>query len=289
MAYTNDPRRPTVRGQAVALVRKGWSSRKVARHFGFSQSVIVKWVAKARIRGYGKIPTRSSRPMHHPHELTSDVVRAIVRERLKRNQCAEVIQIQLKDQGIAVSLSSIKRTLERRYLVKKRSPWKKWHHSAPRPETAQPGALVQVDTIHLMVSRTKRIYVFTLLDVYSRWAYAKATEKATAGASLRFVKEAQKKAPFLFDMLQTDHGPEFGKYFVRMVQIRHRHSRVRRPNDNGHLERFNRTIQEQCLSALPKDVRTINRKLPAFLRWYNEERPHLGIQLKKPMQLIPSY
>lgn len=289
MAYTNDPRRPIIRGQAVALVKKGWSTRKVARHFGFSQSVIVKWVAKARVRGYGKIPTRSSRPKHHPHALKEWVVGAIVEERLKRNQCAEVLQEVLRERGVHVSISSIKRTLERRYLVKKRSPWKKWHHSGPRPDAAHPGALVEIDTIHIMTGPKTRIYVFTLLDVYSRWAHAKAYGKATAGTTLRFVKEAQRKAPFLFHHLQTDHGPEFGKYFVRMVKIRHRHSRVRRPNDNGHLERFNRTIQEQCLTALPKDVRVLNRALPKFLSWYNEERPHLGIQLKKPIQLIPRY
>lgn len=289
MAYSTNPKLPALRREAAALVRKGWSARKVGRHLGYHHTAVMRWVREAGRIGYHPIRTRSSRPKHHPHALKESVIGAIVEERLKRNQCAEVLQELLKDRGVRVSISSIKRTLDRRYLTKKRSLWKKWHHSAPRPEAAEPGALVEIDTVHLMTGPKTRIYVFTLLDVYSRWAYARAFEKATAGTTLRFVKEAQRKAPFLFQHLQTDHGPEFGKYFVRMVKIRHRHSRVRRPNDNGHLERFNRTIQDQCLTALVKDVGVINKKLPEFLRWYNFERPHLGIQLKTPMQVVRRY
>ena len=58
MAYTQNPCLPKVRGDAVELVRRGWSTRKVARHCGFHQSTIVRWMAKARVRGYGSIPTQ---------------------------------------------------------------------------------------------------------------------------------------------------------------------------------------------------------------------------------------
>jgi len=289
MAYSINPKLPRIRREAAVLVSKGWSARKVGRYLGFHHTAVMRWVRESKRIGYHPILTRSSRPKSHPKQLDSSVVDAIVQARLERKQCAEVIQATLKNRGMSVSLSSVKRTLDRRYLVKKRSPWKRWHHSGRRPDAALPGALVQIDTVHLMVNLKERIYVFTLLDVYSRWAYAKAFSSVRAGNTLLFVKEAQKKAPFLFQHLQTDHGPEFGKYFVRQVKIRHRHSRVRRPNDNAHLERFNRTIQEQCLDALPRDVRTINRALPKFLLWYNEERPHLGINLKTPMQLVRRY
>jgi transposase InsO family protein len=289
MAYSTNPNLPKIRREAAALVSKGWSARKVGRHFGFHHTAVMRWVRQSRKIGYHPIPTKSSKPKHHPNQLRKEVVRAIVKARLTRNQCAEVVRKTLENQGVKVSLSSVKRTLDRHNLTKKRSPWKRWHHSGPRPIAAQPGALVQVDTIHLWINKDTRIYVFTLLDVYSRWAYAKAFSKATAGSALLFVKAAQHKAPFLFEHLQTDHGPEFSKYFVRQVKIRHRHSRVRRPNDNAHLERFNRTIQEECLDRLTKDVSIINRKLPRFLDWYNGERPHLGIQLKFPLQMVRSY
>lgn len=286
MAYTKNPYMPKVRRDAAALVRKGYTPTEVGRRFGVGSSTICKWVKKAQKYGLHPIPTQSSRPTHHPRELVEDVVQHIVTTRLKHGRCAEVVHRQLVNEGVSVSLSSVKRTLDRKHLIKKRSPWKRWHHSAPRPLAAQPGALVQVDTVHLMVSKTERIYVFTLIDIYSRWAYAKAFATNKAGNTLQFVKEAQTKVPFLFDHLQTDHGPEFGKWFVRQVQIRHRHSRVRRPNDNAHLERFNRTLQEECLDKVPRNIRAINRALPKYLSYYNNERLHLGINLQTPLQLL---
>jgi transposase InsO family protein len=289
MAYSTNPKLPRVRREAAALVSKGWSARKVGRYLGFHHTAVMRWVKESEKIGYYPIPTKSSRPKHHPKQLQKEVVQAIVHTRLERNRCAEVVHKQLSNDGVAVSLSSVKRTLDRHHLIKKRSPWKRWHHSVRRPEALQPGALVQIDTIHRMVSEKERIYVFTLLDVHSRWAYAKVYSSNRAGNTLLFVKEAQKKAPFLFQHLQTDHGPEFGKWFVHQVKIRHRHSRVRRPNDNAHVERFNRTIQEECLDKLPTDVRVINRALPKYLSYYNIERLHLGINLKTPDQVVRSY
>lgn len=289
MAYSKNPQLPRVRREAAALVSKGWSARKVGRYLGFHHTAVMRWVKESERIGFCPISTKSSRPNHHPRELAAEVVERIVQTRLKTGRCAEVLHRQLSNEGVAVSISSVKRTLDRHHLIKKRSPWKRWHHSAPRPHAAQPGALVQIDTVHLMVNKTERIYVFTLLDVCSRWAYAKAFATNKAGNTLRFVKEAQREAPFLFDHLQSDHGPEFGKWFVRQVQIRHRHSRVRRPNDNAHLERFNRTLQEECLDKVPRDIRTINRTLKKYLAYYNNERLHLGINLKTPLQVVRSY
>jgi len=68
--------------------------------------------------------------------------------------------------------------------------------------------------------------------------------------------------------------------------IRHRHSRVRKPNDNAHVERFNRTIQEEFLDHLPRDVSFINEKLPEYLVYYNTKRLHLGIGLKTPQDIL---
>lgn len=286
MSYTNNPYMPKVRRDAAAMVYRGSTPTEVGRRFGVGSSTICKWVKKAQKIGLHPIPTQSSRPKHHPKELQRDIIEQIVATRVKSGRCAEVVHRQLQNTGTIVSLSSVKRTLDRKHLTKKRSPWKRWHHSARRPEALQPGALVQIDTVHRMVGEKERLYVFTLIDVHSRWAYGKAFASNRAGNTLLFVKEAQREAPFLFQHLQTDHGPEFGKWFVRQVKVRHRHSRVRRPNDNAHLERFNRTIQEECLDKLPNNVRAINRALPKYLAYYNTERLHLGINLQTPLQLL---
>lgn len=294
MPYTTNPNLPQVRMKAVMLLRQGWSSRKVARHLGFSQSAIVKWSKRAPDDGRMVIPTKSSRPKNHPGAIDWKIKRKIIDLRIKTNgRCSEVIHQMLLNENIKVSLNTVKRTLRRNQLIKPRSPWKKYHLSGERPEALKPGDLIQVDTIHLWPSRVEKIYVYTLIDVYSRWVYVYATKRISGGETLKFVKQAMRKANFNFNCIQSDHGPEFSKYFTHMIKMRHRHIRVRKPNDNAHLERFNRTIQHELLNQLPKNVKVINRHLKKYLRYYNQERLHLGINLQTPWQIlakvIPSY
>jgi len=286
MPYTTNPNMPRIRREAAQLVYRGWSTRKVARHFGFSQSVVVKWFKKSKLYGYHSIPTQSSRPNHHPKELSDDVVKRILEIRLQTKRTSEVVHQTLLNDGIKVSLNSVRRTIDRHGLMKKRSHLKRWHPPVERPKPLQPGDLVQLDTIHLMISKKKRLYVFVLLDVYSRWVYAKAYESMNAARSLQFVREAQAYASFKFKMLQSDHGPEFGMWFVEQIKKNHRYTRIGKPNDNAHIERFNRTVQEECLDKISTDVKEINCALKKYLQYYNSERLHLGISLRAPMQLL---
>jgi transposase InsO family protein len=244
------------------------------------------WVRAATIYGDHPIPTRSSKPESHPKQLAESVVNKIVAKRLEHNRYAEAVHRELANDGVSVSLSSVKRTLERKYLVKKRSPWKRYHPHQDRPYPLKQGDLVQIDTIHRMVSEKKRLYVYSLIDVYGRVTYAKAYSKMGGKVSLRFVREAEKYVPFAFSMLQSDHGPEFGKWFVEQIKKNHRYTRIGKPNDNAHIERFNRTLQEECLDKVPNDVKKINCALKKYLRYYNYERVHGGINYQIPMQVV---
>ena len=289
MAYTSNPNMPRVRMQAVLLVRQhGWSIRKTARHLGFHHTAIVKWLKKSSMITDGRfvIPTLSSRPSHHPNELSEEMVQAIIRFRLKHNRCAEVVHQEMINAGYSVSLSSVKRTLKRNYLIRQRSPWKRWHFSEQRPLVLKPGDLVQVDTIHIVPGN---LYVYTLLDVFSRWAYARVSQRINTHRSLLFVRFAQRIFPVPFSMLQSDHGSEFSTYFSENIRINHRHSRVRKPNDNGHLERFNRSLKEECLKEIPRSFRAYQKTIPEYLDYYNNERLHLGLNLKTPSQVVTSY
>lgn len=251
-----------------------------------SASTVCKWVKKAQVYGRVPIPTRSSRPTHHPRQLSDELVWKIYHQRVLHNRCAEVVHQELMNQGVQVSLSSVKRTLDRMHLLKKRSPYKRYHPHVERPRPERPGSLVQIDTIHTMVDEKQRMYTFVLIDVYSRWIYAKAYQKMNAATTLRFVREAQKHAPFPFSMLQSDHGPEFGKWFVSQIQKSHRYTRIGKPNDNAHIERVNRTLQEECLDRIDRTPRAFNRALKTYVPYYNEQRLHLGIGLRTPHQLF---
>lgn len=289
MAYSNNPNLPKVRMDAVKMLLEGHSTRQVARHFGYSQSTIVKWHKRADLNGYWKktVPTRSCRPRSHPKELQPEVIRRIIEYRLRTGRGAEFIHFMLSKDGVYVSLSSVKRTLSRNGMTKY-SKWKKWHQYPPRPLPQKPGLLVQEDTVHVG-DPGRRLYVYTLLDVHSRWAYAAAVVRIGAQPSVDFTGRAHRAAPFVFSTVQTDHGPEFGTWFTKKLaeqSIDHRHSRVRTPTDNGHLERFNRTIQEECINRVPRDLKVWQKEIPAYIHYYNTERPHMGIGMKTPSEML---
>lgn len=285
MAYTTNPNAPKVRRDAAAFAQKH-GVRTAARRYGVSPGTVSKWMQKAKKIGLHPIPTISSRPKTSPRELPREMVDAIARKRLEIKRSAEVVQRALHDEGVEVSLSSVKRTLARRLLLKKRSPWKRYHPHSERPEALYPGALVEVDTVHLAVHGKTVLYVYTLIDVYSRWSYAWATPRINCRQSLLFVKRAQVAAPFRFDCIQTDNGSEFSTHFTERLSIRHRHTRVRQSNDNAHVERFNRTLREECLDALPVEVVVINRALSVYLETYNGTRHHFGLGLSTPLKVL---
>lgn len=145
MAYTANPKLPRLRMRAVTMVRRGASTHEVARYFGYNQSTVARWVQRANkelLIGSENLPTLSSRPKSHPRALTPEVVAAIVTERLKHRRCAEVTTDSLREKGMAVSLSSVKRTLARQELLRSRSKWKRiWPHTeaASGAGTRRPG------------------------------------------------------------------------------------------------------------------------------------------------------
>ena len=290
MAYTTNLHLPKVRRDAVRLVKyRGWSMRKVSRYIGVNVSTISRWCKKDFSGGWHEIPTLSSRPKNSPNALPRNVVSEIIKERVGRRRCAEHVHVALKNKGVEVSLSSVKRTLDRCHLTKKRSPWKRPHDSTPRPIALYSGALLQCDTIHIIAPDGTRIYVYTLIDLYSRWAYAEVVDRIGAQVSIEFISHAKQKASFHFEMIQTDNGSEFSKWCTHgwlRTGTKHRHGRVRKSNDQAHVERFNRTVQEECLDRVAHSVSSFKKALPKYLHYYNNERTHMGINYKTPLQVL---
>jgi len=294
MAYITNTRIEQVRYQAYCLVHhKDWSTRKVARHLGYAQSTIVKWSNKRpcyNSKGQLVIPTESSRPHSHPNQLSGEIVSRILEIRSERKQCAEIVHHRLKQEGVVISLSSVKRTLKRNGCSKY-SKWKKWHQYPPRPLPANPGTLVQLDSV-IEGPPQNRMCAYALIDVCSRWAWAAPMLSPNSRLSAKFVKQVQGIAPFKLQTLQTDHGSEFSKWFTKVVEnkgVKHRHSRVRRPTDNGHVERFIRSLQDECLHRIPRTHSAWKKEIPEWLEYYNKERPHMGINMRTPMKMITSY
>ena len=291
MSYTTNPHIGKVRRDAVNLVKyRHWSMRKVAIRFGVEPSTISRWCAHAYATGWHEIPTKSSRPHTSPNALKKEIVNAIIQKRIGRRRCGQHIHHELSKEGITVSLPSVQRTLDRLGFLKKRSPWKRPHDYTERPEVTSPGSLLETDTVHIMLPDGFRLYVYTIIDLFSRWAYAEVVKKISGAQSSRFISKAKSVAPFEMKMVQTDNGAEFQKMFqfrIYKLGLFHRYSRVRKSNDQAHIERFNRTIQEECLDRTNKTFQHFRKAVKTFLPYYNNERSHMGINYKTPKEMIP--
>ncbi len=237
-----------------------------------------------------RIPTRSSRPRSCKHAVSATVVDRIRYYRRRYGRCAAIVHAYCIQEGTFVSLSTVRRVLDRLGLLAKRK-WKRaWRPAVPRPAVTAPGNLVQTDTVHLYDHITKgRSYLYTLVDVYSRWSYSEHHPVLSQSLAAAVIRRGQAYAGFCFRTVQADNGPEFGRQFEERLQaggMQVRHSRVRRPNDNAHIERFNRTIQEECTGSTSPVGLDLQSKVLAYLAYYNDERLHLGLQCKTPREML---
>jgi transposase InsO family protein len=263
--------------------------RKVAIRFGVEPSTISRWCRLPLATGWCRLPTRSSRPKTSPNALKKEIVQAIIRKRVGRRRCGQHIYHELKKEGVIVSLPSVQRTLDRCGLLKKRSGQKKPHDPTPRPEVQHHGSLLEIDTVHIVAPDGTKIYIYTLIDLFSRWAYAEVVDHIGARTSALFLRRALYTASFPFEMVQSDHGPEFALWFtssLKRLGINHRHSRVRQANDNAHIERFNRTVQEECLNRTAHTFEDFRTALAEYMPYYNTERMHMGINYQTPQEVL---
>jgi putative transposase len=286
MPYTTNTKMPRIRRDATRLFHRGWGARKIGRYLGYHHTAILKWVKRSRIVGDVPILTKSSRPKNIRKPTTPFVEDLVCKMRIQTKRCAQAIYEQLKRDGVQIAKCTVHRILSRANLLNKRSPYHRYHLPVKRPKALKTGDLVEMDSIHIMIGKKERIYVLTLIDTYSRWTHAKCYVKLGAETASIFLREAVHLSPFPFSMIQTDHGPEFGQWFVRRVKRNHRYTRIGKPNDNAHIERFNRTLQEECLDKVDRDVSKINRALKKYLSYYNNQRIHLGINAMIPREMV---
>jgi len=318
MSYSSNPLLPRARAQAVRLVVEQKLPVSVAaRKSGIHRTTLWRWKRKwLQLNQYVQlentnrphrragnafrqsalrwlIPTESSRPHYCPHAVSDGVVYRILKLRRILKRCAEVVWYHLTHlEGVSVSLSSVRRILRRFQLIRGRRPRLR-RDNPVRPQVTRPGELVQTDTIHYVCPLTKkRRYVYTVIDLYTRMAYAVVHDRIGPRTAANIILRASTHFGFAFGMVQADNGPEFSRYFEQVLVRRGvltRHSRLHRPNDNAHIERFNRTIQEECLgrTLTYKDTNSqVQVRLNQYLDYYNTRRVHLGLQFRTPQEML---
>lgn len=152
----------------------------------------------------------------------------------------------------------------------------------PKDFTTQyAGHLVALDTIERFVHGIRR-YVVTFEDIHTRFAFAWATTSHASLAAKEFFDLCRKVFPYPMTYVLTDNGSEFKKHFSKellRLHLVHYHTYPKTPKMNAHMERFNRTLQEEFVdyhANLLLDVTAFNRKLMDYLAFYNTERVHFA-------------
>ena len=169
------------------------------------------------------------------------------------------------------------------------------------------GQLGHIDCHHLSKTiirgQHRNLYLLCVLDDYSRVAFAEVMEDITAlttmFAALRCMRMIREKFGIQFEEIIADNGPEFGPAssqnkrnhpFERMLMetgIKRRYIQPYRPQTNGKVERFWRTLKEDLIEETDFDsLEELEDELTRYLVYYNWERPHQGIGGKKPIDMI---
>lgn len=323
MAYSTNPNLPRARAIALQLlVREQLPLQVVANRCGVYRSTVWRWKRKwlglnenvqltndnrpQRSANSGTVsafrlaactwlvPTLSSRPHTSPRAIGAELIARVLELRAQLKRCAEVIwHHATRVDGMHVSLSSVRRILRRHHCFDGARKKRVRPDNPRRPYVTKPGELIETDTIHYICPLTKtRRYVYTVIDVYTRMAYAEVHPRVLPGLAANMVLHARNEFGFEFQMVQADNGPEFSWYFEQVLRghrMAARHTRLGRPNDNAHIERFNRTIQEECLGQYLTYKTTtahIQKKLNSYLEFYNFHRVHLGLQLRTPGEML---
>ena len=153
------------------------------------------------------------------------------------------------------------------------------------------GDLIEIDTIVRFELGLKR-YIITAVDILGRPAFAYCYNRANSTNAKDFFQKLSQVMPFNIKAVQTDNGSEFHKYFrdyLKEQNITHYWNYPGKPYRNGHVEKFNRTIQEEFIDQHEmylENINEFNEKMIDWLLWYNTERPHWSLGLMSPVDYL---
>lgn len=169
------------------------------------------------------------------------------------------------------------------------------------------GELAHIDCHHLsrdtIAHDKRRYYLVCVIDSSTRIAWAEVVEDiksiSVMFATLRCLNYLTEKFAIRFAEALTDNGPEFGikesseklhHPFERMLielGIKHRYTRPYRPQTNGKVERFWRTLKEDLIEGtFFESIDHFKEELFNYIIYYNKLRPHQALNGKTPEQTI---
>lgn len=285
------------------LKRHNGNAAEAAQELGIHRSTVWRWVQRATSSSSSRLGYLSSRNLKRkstrPHTihyaLSIQDQSAIIKLRNKKPVTAEKLQRKL---GIAVHPSTIHRFLKRKGLVHEYK-----NHRRPRYQKTVHMHLKNTTTIGKLQMDVKYItpelsglpytcFEYAVVDIYSRYKEAVILNHLDQDGAILAIMEILKRLPFGADFIQTDNGMEFqGRFHTYCEERGLKHHLIHKstPNENAVIERTFRTDEEEfffMMERAPKDYDELREWFAAWLHEYNYERPHLGINLKTPYEVV---
>lgn len=269
-----------------------------ANVLGVHHTTVYRWMKKAQYYGgirINKIRRKSTRPHTIHHALSFQEESAIIILREKKGYTTEKIKKRLQ---LPVHDNTIHRLLKRHGLIHtygnhRRPYYQKTTHMHLKNVTTI--GYLQMDVKYLtpeLTGLTWTCFEYAIIDIYSRYKEAIILNHLDEDGVISALLEIVPKLPFKSVFLQTDNGLEFQKRFHTHVldsDLQHHYVHKRTPNENAVIKRSFRTDEEEFFFLQYKgatDYDSLRIQFAEFLKEYNSERSHLGIDLKTPLEVI---
>jgi transposase InsO family protein len=285
---------PEIRSFIMGLHVRGRSLSDLSREFKIPRQVLSGWWQRFQHDGLPGLDPRSRRPKHSPR-TSAAIVRRVLQLRRKRLGPARIAPL------VGISAKTVHRILVRAGQSRLARPARR---PSKRYEKTRPGELVHVDIKFLPALRNARYdYEFAAVDDFSREAVVQIATDGTSLAATTFLEHVVAALPYRVDAVLTDNAMAFTMRYARHSDrltrfqeacrsfgIVHYLVRPHRPQSNGKVERFFRTVDDECLAlqrrwTFAHRIRAIDR----FVWFYNHERPHLSLHGMTPVQRRESY
>lgn len=287
-----------------SLNLNGRNTAKTGKELGIHRSTAYRWMQRAERRPVKKNKTilsarglrrRSTRPHMVRYALSQDAEAAICELRNRRGITAEKITRAL---GLAVHHRTIHRFLRRSGLVREYG-----YHRRPRFQDTRHMHLKNTPTIGYLQMDVKVVtpelsglswtcYEYAVIDIFSRYKDAVILNQLDQDGAIAALLEIVPRLPFKSIFIQTDNGLEFQQRFRKHCQLLgldYHYIHQNSPNENAVIERSFRTDEEEFFFRLekrPAHYDELRALYADYLRYYNGERLHMGINFKTPLEIV---
>jgi len=285
-----------VRTQRIQFVVRALQRREplavLCREFDISRTTGYKWLDRFRTVGsLTDLDEISRRPHTSPTRTDPAHERRVVALRRRFGWGGKKLQVLLRAEGIALTVTTINRIIRRSGLVVRADS----HRPALRRfEREIPNALWQMDFKGDYATRQGRCYPLSLLDDHSRYAVGLFALSERSGEAVWRCLVGSFERHGLPEAMLMDHGAPWwsttnghGLTRVTVGLIKQgvglHFSAVGHPQTQGKVERFHRTLSHALeRDGIPRSLGEWAGRLRLFLTEYNEIRPHEALGMLPP-------